>query len=75
MRNEQVSRSHSSETTVRRLVDMGRLKGFASERLGGNSQLRAVLLSERDQLTAKDFLAKMDVWMKLFNIEKADLLV
>ena len=69
MRNKQVSRTHSSETTVRRLVDMGRLKGFASERLGGNSQLKVVLLSERDQLTVTDFLAKMDIWLKLLNIE------
>ena len=69
MRNKQVSRSHSSETTVRRLVDIGRLKGFASKRLGGNSQLKVVLLSERDQLTVTDFLAKMDIWLKLLNIE------
>ena len=69
MRNKQVSPSHSSETTVRRLVDIGRLKGFASERLGGNSQLKVVLLSEKDQLTVTDFLAKMDIWLKLLNIE------
>jgi hypothetical protein len=29
--------------------------------------------SERDQLTTVDFLAKMDVWIKLLNLEKADL--
>ena len=69
MRNKQVSRAHSSETTVRRLVDIGRLKGFASERLGGNYQLKVVLLSERDLLTVTDFLAKMDIWLKLLNIE------
>ena len=69
MRNEQVSRSLGSETTVRRLVDIRRLKGFASERLGGNSQLKVVLLSEKDHLTVTDFLAKMDIWLKLLNIE------
>jgi len=31
--------------------------------------LSRALLSERDQLTAVDFLAKMDTWMKLLNIE------
>ena len=69
MRNEQVSRSLGSETTVRRLVDIRRLKGFASERLGGNYRLKVVLLSERDLLTVTDFLAKMDIWLKLLNIE------
>ncbi len=69
MRNEQVSRSHSSEINMRRLVDIGRLKGFAFERLGGNSRLKVVLLSERDQLTVTDFLAKMNIWLKLLNIE------
>ena len=37
------------------------------------ARLRIVLLSERDQVTVMDFLAKMDVWMILLNIEKADL--
>jgi len=58
-----------------RVVNIGRLKGFATESLPGNSRLRDVLLSEKDQIKAKDFLAKMDVWMGLLNIEKADLLV
>ena len=57
------------------MIDIRRLKRFAAENLPGNSRLRAVLLSERDQLPAGDFLAKMDVWMRLLNIEKADLLV
>ncbi len=54
-----------------RVVNIGRFKGFATESLPVNSRLRDVLLSEKDQLTAKDFLAKMDVWMRLLNIEKS----
>jgi len=57
------------------MIDIRRLKRFAVESLPSNSRLRFVLLSERDQLPAVDFLAKMDVWMRLLNIEKADLLV
>ena len=57
------------------MIDIQRLKGFAVQNLSSASRLRAVLLSERDQLPAVDFLAKMDVWMRLLNIEKADLLV
>jgi len=57
MRNKQVSRSHSSETTVRRLVDIGRLKGFTLESFPSNSWLRNVLLLENNRLTVNDFLA------------------
>jgi len=58
-----------------RAVNISGLKRFAAESLPGNSRLRDVLLSERDQLTPMDFLAKMDIWMRLLNIEKADLIV
>ena len=57
------------------MIDIRRLKKFATENLSSLSRLRAVLLSERDQLPAVDFLAKMDIWLRLLNIEKADLLV
>ena len=49
-----------------------RLKRFASDNLPSNSRLRSVLLSERDQLKVNDFLAKMDVWMTLLNMETAN---
>ena len=55
------------------MIDIRRLKQFAIENLSSPSQLKAVLLSERDQLPAVDFLAKMDVWLRLLNIETADL--
>ena len=58
-----------------RAVNMSGLKRFAAENLPSNSRLRHVLLSERDQLIPVDFLAKMDVWMRLLDIEKADLTV
>lgn len=54
------------------MIDIGRLKGFAVERLPSGSRLRSVLLSERDQLTVNDFLAKMDVWVTLINLEMRD---
>ena len=51
------------------MIDIQGLKRFVIGNLPRKSRLRAVLLSERDQLTAVDFLAKMDTWMKLLNIE------
>ena len=54
------------------MIDIRRLKGFASERLHSGSRLRNVLLSERDQLKVNDFLAKMDIWITLLNLETAN---
>ena len=58
-----------------RSVNINGLKRFATENLSSTSRLRDVLLSERDWLTPVDFLAKMDVWMRLLNIEKVNLLM
>ena len=54
------------------MIDIRRLKRFASGDLPINSQLRNVLLSEKDTLTANDFLAKMGTWMTLLNLETRD---
>jgi hypothetical protein len=51
---------------------MGRLKQFALENLPTESPLRNVLLSEADQLSARDFLAKMDLWLKLLSLERRE---
>lgn len=55
-----------------RKVNMGRLKQFALENLPTESPLRNVLLSEADQLSARDFLAKMDLWLKLLSLERRE---
>jgi len=54
------------------MIEILRLKRFASDKLPGSSRLGRVLLSERDQLNVNDFLAKMDVWIMLLNLEMAD---
>jgi len=54
------------------MIDIRSLKGFALERLHSSSRLRNVLLSERDQLKVNDFLAKMDIWITLLNLETAN---
>ena len=51
------------------MINMGRLKTFALERLPPDSTLRDVLLAEREELTAEEFLAKLDVWLLLFKKE------
>ena len=51
-----------------RKVNLGRLKGFALESLPEHSILRALLLAEPDELEVAEFLAKMDVWLKLLKV-------
>lgn len=53
-----------------RKLNLLRLKQFALESLPAESPLRSVLLSEDDQLSVQDFIAKMDLWLKLFSLEK-----
>jgi hypothetical protein len=51
-------------------VDVRRLKDFAL-RLPRGSVLRDLLLTEDDELGVHDFLAKMDLWLKLLNRESS----
>jgi hypothetical protein len=48
-------------------VDIRPLKDFALVRLPEDHPLRTVLLAERDLLTPREFLAKMETWVILFN--------
>ena len=45
------------------------LKQFAYEKLSKSSHLRNVLISEKEKLTVSEFLAKMDVWLKVLRSE------
>lgn len=57
------------EAISQRVVNIRRLKDFALEKLKSNSPLRDVILSEPDQLTASDFLAKLHIWLRLLKFE------
>lgn len=48
-------------------VNLKRLKQFAYDTLPKTSPLRDILLSESEYINKTDFLAKMDVWIKLLN--------
>ena len=54
---------------VTRRVDLAGLKAFAQRELPLNSALRDMLLLERDQIGAEEFIVKMEVWLRLFNRE------
>ena len=49
-------------------VNIGRLKTFAAH-LPRNSALRELLLTEKDELEANDFLSKISLWLRLANRE------
>lgn len=57
----------SGTLPLRRKVSIVALKKFAEERLPRESTLREVLLTERDELSAGEFLAKLDVWLRLLR--------
>jgi hypothetical protein len=46
------------------------LKQFVSEKLEQNSALRFVLLNEKDEVPAIDFIPKMQIWLTLLSREK-----
>jgi len=50
-------------------VDITRLKDFVLKNLPMESALRELILSERDTMDVKTFLAKSDVCFKLLQIE------
>ena len=52
-----------------RPVNMERMKKWARVNLPVNSSLRQVLLLERDELGAEEFINKIDVWLKLLDLE------
>ncbi|MFC1804061.1 hypothetical protein ACFL0D_08895 [Thermoproteota archaeon] len=54
-----------------RHVDIYGLKQWAIVSLEASSNLRSVLSLENDLLTYDEFLAKMDTWMKLAEVEES----
>jgi len=50
-------------------LDMRRLKDFAMRNLPEDSKLRILILSEKDELDAKEFIAKLGIWLKLLKLE------
>ena len=50
-------------------VDLRRLKAWAAKHLSHGSKLREVIMLDKDQLTSEAFLAKMTVWLALYDLE------
>ena len=50
-------------------VDIRPLKRLSSELLGNDSMLRRVLESEKDTLSATEFVAKLGTWLAILREE------
>jgi len=59
----------STSTSRTGYLDLVALKKYAQEKLHPSSPLRDLLLSERDRLSVDEFLAKMDLWLRLMRRE------
>ncbi len=51
-------------------VDIQGIKVWAEANLPARSHLCEILLLEKDFLTVDEFLAKMDIWLKLVEFEE-----
>ena len=52
-----------------KLVDIRLLKWWVAKHLGEGSRLREVVLLEPDYLGAMDYVSKVGVWLKLYDLE------
>ena len=64
-----VNKQKENENISQKKLDIRSLKDFVSKNLSLNSTLRNVILEEDDQVTDKEFIIKLDVWLKLFRLE------
>jgi len=52
-------------------LDLRPLKSFVREKLPRKNVLRKVLLTEKDEIDRNEFMAKIDVWLKLLDIDNS----
>jgi predicted XRE-type DNA-binding protein len=50
-------------------IKISDLKQFALANLPATSSLRDLILAEKEELSVQEFLAKLDLWLRLFNKE------
>jgi hypothetical protein len=63
--------SNTRSTSTEQIVNIHSLKNFVLTNLPENWALRTVLLLEPDKMKAGEFLAKIDVWLKLTQVRRS----
>jgi hypothetical protein len=52
-----------------RKVYLHRLKRWTRKNLPTGSTLREIILSENDEISPEEYLLKIEIWLKLFDLE------
>ncbi|MEM3488931.1 MAG: hypothetical protein QXO75_04650 [Nitrososphaerota archaeon] len=60
--------NYSGKRERNRVVNIRALKDFVAEKLPSGTPLREVLLMEKDEIEVHDFLAKLEIWLKLLKV-------
>ena len=68
-KNSENSINESINRALLKRLDIHGLKHWVKENLPRTSQIRSILLLERDYLAVEEFIAKMDLWLKLIDLE------
>jgi hypothetical protein len=50
-----------------KIINIRSLKQFAFEMLPKESPLRDLLLTEKDEMPAEEFIIKLEIWLKLLK--------
>ena len=56
-------------TQISHKVNLKKLKEYALTNLPKNSHLRDLVLSEKDEIDAEEFVVKISMWLKLIRME------
>ena len=59
-------------TQISQKVNLKKLKEYALTNLPKKSLLRELILSEKEDLDAKEFVIKIDMWLKLLRRESSE---
>jgi hypothetical protein len=62
-------KSEGDSIVLPKKINMKSLKKFAVEKLPQSSLLKTVLTTEKEYLTILEFLAKIDIWLKILDNE------
>lgn len=67
--NNYIESEKREPTKINKTVDISKLKAWAAKNLPISSNVRNLILSEKNELSSEEFLAKMEDWLKLFDVE------
>jgi len=60
---------YNQNQLTRQHIDIQSLKQWASKSLPSTSHLKSLILTEKDEITAEEFVIKIDVWTRLLTEE------